>query len=74
MNNCERCDCRVSHLNPGLEKNSDGSDVMICDICYGSGVGNVLRWPAQYSDDVLVISKIIAQVGNMILEKMNERI
>lgn len=73
MPDCDRCDCRVSNLNTSLIKDHDGSKVMVCDICYGSIVGNILRWPAQYSDDVVAVARMMAQVGNMVLEKMNER-
>lgn len=74
MRDCDRCDSRVSHINTSIVKNDDGSDIMVCDICYGSIIGNILRWPAQYSNDVVKIARMVAQVGNIILEKMNERI
>ena len=71
MNYCDRCDCEVSHLNISNLKSDEGMEIMVCDICYGSIVGNIIHWNTQYSSDVVTIAKMMAQVGNMILEKIN---
>jgi hypothetical protein len=72
MIECERCDCVVSHLNKSNFQDEDGNDIMVCDICYGSRVGNILQWPEQYSNDAVSVARMIAEVGNMILERMKE--
>lgn len=64
---CNRCNSSVSHLNVSCF----GSE-LVCDICYSTIVGNILFYSSQYSEDVVTIARMIAQVGNMILHKEGE--
>lgn len=68
---CELCDCDVPVIK--AHHPSDASckrpKIRICEICYTTYVGNVLAFDS-HSPDSRKVARMIAGVGNLILQNL----
>ena len=60
---CSSCGCEAPVIQ--------SDERYLCQLCYGSFIGNATQYPRQYENVSLFVS--IAQVGNMILDELTDR-
>ena len=65
---CERCDSKIS--NSFYAKNLNGEDIEICEFCYYTMLGTILKYSKQYTSDTRELAKGICQSLNLIVEKI----
>jgi hypothetical protein len=66
---CASCGCDVP-LDK-FERGRPRKEEYICEICAKSYVGNATEYPDQYEN--VVLFQALAQVGNLILDKLTDR-
>jgi len=69
---CWLCSSKLSEKNKNNWLIADVGNKAICDICYGTHAGTIIRYRNQYSQDAVSIAIAMAQIANIILERLEE--